>query len=127
MDDKILIHEDEEHLKNRQMKIDELLRKIGFELRLTPTGKVVKAVTSESVRRKRGKLHHMVAKCKRGEMPREKVDNSFACDLEHLGNGNSFKLIQRYRAYYKNLWRWQKCLNLTLLKPPLRRLVKTRI
>lgn len=126
MDDFILIHEDEAYLKNCQLKIDEFLRKIGFELhpkkthitpvsekitflgfefRLTPTGKVVKTVTSETVRRKRRKLRHMVAKCKRGEMPREKVDNSFACDLEHLGKGNSFKLIQRYRAYYKNLWR----------------------
>ena len=45
------------------------------------------------------------AKVKRGEMPREKADESFRCDLEHLSKGDSHKLIQRYREYYKNLWR----------------------
>ena len=47
----------------------------------------------------------MVAKVKRGEMPKEKADESFRCDLEHLAKGDSHKLIQRYREYYENLWR----------------------
>ena len=126
MDDFILIHESEEHLKYCQQKISEKLQQDGFELhpkkthitpvsekitflgfeyRLTPSGKVVMTVTSETVRRKRRKLRHMVAKVKRGEMPREKADASFRCDLEHLSKGDSHKLIQRYREYYKNLWR----------------------
>lgn len=126
MDDFILIHESEEYLQYCQHKIAEYLQRDGFELhpkkthitpvsekitflgfeyRLTPSGKVVMTVTSETVRRKRRKLRHMVAKVKRGEMPREKADESFRCDLEHLAKGDSFKLIQRYREYYENLWR----------------------
>ena len=78
---------------------------LGFEYRLTSSGKVVMTVTSSTVKRKRRKLRHMVAKVKRGEMPKEKADESFRCDLEHLAKGDSHKLIQRYREYYENLWR----------------------
>ena len=46
-----------------------------------------------------------VQKVKRGEMPRSKVDECFKCQLDHLRKGNSFKLLQRYCAYYKSLWR----------------------
>lgn len=62
-------------------------------------------VSSEAVKRNRKKLFRMVQKVKRGEMPRSKVDECFKCQLDHLRKGNSFKLLQRYCAYYKSLWR----------------------
>ena len=126
MDDFILIHDSKDYLAYCEQEISRYMSEIGFELhprktkifpisekitflgfefRLTNSGKVVKTVTSETVRRKRRKLRHMVAKVKRGEMSREKVDNSFRCDIEHLSKGDSFKLIERMKKYYKNLWR----------------------
>lgn len=126
MDDFILIHENREYLQFCRQKISEYLQADGFELhpkktqiipvsekitflgfeyRLTQTGKVIMTVTSSTVKRKRRKLKHMVAKVKRGEMTRDTVDKTFESDLEHFSKGNSFKLIQRHSAYYKNLWR----------------------
>lgn len=125
MDDFILIHENIEYLeycKNEIAKflendgfqlhpkktqispVSEKITFLGFEFRLTSTGKVIKTVCSETVRRERRKLRHMVAKSKRGEMPRKKVDEGYKCDKAHLAKGNSFKLIQRTDKYYKQLW-----------------------
>lgn len=126
MDDFILIHEDREYLAECKQKITEFLANDGFELhpkkstifsitkeltflgftfKLTDTGKVVKMISSEAVRRKRKKLRHMVAKVKRGEMSKDKVDECYKCDRIYLAKGNSTKLIQRLDIYYKNLWR----------------------
>ena len=126
MDDFILIHEDEKYLRWCQEKIREFLAKdsftlhpkktqvksiteriifLGFEFYLTPTGKVVLFVCPETVRRERKKLYRLVAKAKRGEIPRSKVDDCFECDIAHIRKGNSWKLEQRFRAYYKSLWR----------------------
>ena len=126
MDDFIMIHEDKGYLELCREEIEKFLSKGGFELHprktriqrvtdkltflgfdylLTTTGKVVKLVSSEAVKRNRKKLFRMVQKVKRGEMTRAKVDECFKCQLDHIRKGNSFKLIQRYCAYYKSLWR----------------------
>lgn len=126
MDDFIMIHEDQSYLEYCRAEIQKFLAKGGFELHprktriqhvtdkltflgfdylLTSTGKVVMLVSSEAVKRNRKKLFRMVQKVKRGEMPRSKVDECFKCQLDHLRKGNSFKLLQRYCAYYKSLWR----------------------
>lgn len=47
----------------------------------------------------------MVAKVKRGELDKHKVDECYKCDRIYLAKGNATKLIQRLDIYYKNLWR----------------------
>ena len=126
MDDFILIHESKEYLQECKEKIAEFLSNdgftlhpkkstifavskeltfLGFTFKLTDTGKVVKMISTEAVRRKRKKLRHMVAKVKRGELDKHKVDECYKCDRIYLAKGNATKLIQRLDIYYKNLWR----------------------
>ena len=52
----------------------------------------------------RRKYRRLVAKAKRGEIDRESVDQSFATWINHVGKGNSKKLVERMNAYYNNLW-----------------------
>lgn len=125
MDDFILIHEDKEYLKYCQEEIAKELAKLGFELhpkktkiypisrgipflgftfRLTKTGKVVMTIKSDNVRKERKRLVRLVHKAKRGELTRAQADACFAAWIAHAEHGNSFKLIQRMRKFYKALW-----------------------
>lgn len=126
MDDFLLIHESKEYLQECMEKIRKFLAKDGFELhptkskinpiakpitflgfafKLTETGKVVKTISSGTVRRKRRKLRHMATKVKRGEMSRDKFDECYKSDRTYLAKANSTKLIARMDNYCKNLWR----------------------
>jgi len=125
MDDFILIHHDKEYLEycliEIQKKLDEIEMKLhpkktkiysieepilflGFYNRLTKTGKVVKTINSDNVRREKRKLRRMVALVKKGRMKKEKVDQCFESWKAHASKGDSFKLIQRMNKYYKKLW-----------------------
>lgn len=77
---------------------------LGFHYSLTGTGKVIKIVRSENVKRERRKLRRLVAKSKRGGLPREKVDESYAAWRNHASKGNSYNLLKRMDAYYQDLW-----------------------
>ena len=126
MDDFILMHESEEYLEYCKKRIEEELAKIGFKLhpkktrifpvtekirflgfdfQLTETGKVVVTKNPQNVKAERKKLRRLVAKSKRGEIPKESVDESYRCWREHVSYGNSYKLIQRMDKYYSDLWK----------------------
>lgn len=126
MDDLILIHPDREYLEECREKITAYMaglkfeahekktrvyplkngiRFLGFDFRLTTTGKVLMMVRPESVKAQRKKLRRLVAKSKRGDLPREKVDESYAAWRNHAGKGNSYHLLKRMDAYYNDLWR----------------------
>jgi len=126
MDDFILIHEDKEYLEYCKTRIAEELAKIGFRLhikktrifpmtdkvrflgfdfRLTETGKIVVTKNPQNVKAERKKLRRLVAKSKRGEIPRESVDESYRCWREHVSYGNSYKLITRMDKFYADLWK----------------------
>lgn len=77
---------------------------LGFHYKLTETGKVIMTVRSENVKRERKKLRRLVAKSKRGGLPREKVDDSYAAWRNHASKGNSYRLLKRMDAYYLDLW-----------------------
>ncbi len=125
MDDFILIHSDRAYLENCLAQIRERLGVIkfyahpkktriyplkdgieflGFKFSLTDSGKVLMQIKPDNVKRERKKLRRMVAKCKRGELPRASVNASYQAWRTHASKGNSFKLIQRMDQYYKNLW-----------------------
>lgn len=94
-------------VNNKKTKIIPLRngwRFLGFDYRLTDTGKVLMFVPGERVRHERKKLRRMVAKCKRDEIERSKIDQCYASWKAHAAQGNSYKLIQRMDEYYRQLW-----------------------
>lgn len=126
MDDLIMIHESGERLEECRKMVTEKLLEIGFEtnpkktkvyqlkegipflgfrFRLTGTGKVIMIADPAKIKAGRKKYRRLVAKAMSGEISRESVDASFATWMNHLGKGNSKKLIQRLETFYKNLWK----------------------
>lgn len=125
MDDFILIHHDRSYLEKCLREIDEMLKKIGMTLhptktkivpvadpikflgfthRLTETGRIVMLIDPKNVKSERRKLFRMVAKAKRGELDKNKVDECYKSWKAHASKGNSHNLIKRMDAYYKSLW-----------------------
>ena len=126
MDDFVLLHPDKEYLEYCKAKIRERLNNIGFQFnekktevyplskgilflgftfKLTKEGKVIMILNPKNVKQERKKLYRLVAKAKRGEMTREKVDFCYAGWRNHAAKGNSTKLLRRMDEYYKNLWK----------------------
>lgn len=125
MDDLIIIHPDENYLREcasiikeklstLEFSINEKKSKIyalnngisflGFMFSLTESGKVLLILDPKNVKRERLKLRRLVQKSKDGKIPKEKVDESYSAWRNHASKGNSFKLLQRMDAYYKELW-----------------------
>lgn len=125
MDDFILIHEDYDYLVKCQQIINDQLELIGFELhpkktkiypitdgikflgfqfRLTETGKVVRSVLPKNVKLYRRKLRRLVNLAKKGKTTKAKVDECYRSWCAHARQGNSAKLLRRMDAYYKSLW-----------------------
>lgn len=126
MDDFILIHEDAEYLEECKCHLREELSKMGFTFnekktrvypisdgilflgfifRLTKTGKIVKTLNPENVKRERKRLYRLVALAKKGERTRAKVDECYSAWRNHASKGNSTKLLQRMDKYYEDLWK----------------------
>ena len=78
---------------------------LGFNYRVTETGKVIMILNSDNVKHEKKKLRRMVGKCKRGEMAKAKIDESYNDWKEFANEGNSYKLLQRMDEYYAKLWR----------------------
>ena len=126
MDDFLIISDDIEYLADCMSKIIEKLGELkfevnpkktkiyplsdgieflGFKFSVTETGKVLMMVKPKNVKNQRKKLRRLVAKAKRGEISKEKVDESYNAWRNHASKGNSFKLVQRMDKYYAELWR----------------------
>lgn len=126
MDDILIISDDREYLeeckgkaieylsglqfevnekKTRIYSLKEGIEFLGFRFLLTETGKVLMFIRPDNVKRERKKLFRLVEKSKRGDLPREKVDESYAAWRNHASKGNSYKLLQRMDEYYQNLWK----------------------
>lgn len=125
MDDFVLIHEDKETLKKclaciskilkslgmslnvKKTKIRKLKEKtlfLGFQFRLTDTGKVIINIDPHRVKHERKKLRRMVNLVKKGKKKKGCVDEHFRSWKVHASYGNSYKMIQRMNQYYKELW-----------------------
>ena len=126
MDDFLLIHPDPEYLEYCRQEIEKKLAQVsltlnpkktqilratdgvmflGFTFRLTTTGKVLRLINPDNVKRERKRLVRMVNKAKRGELTRKKVDECFQAWRAHAEKGNTQKLLKRMNAFYLNLWR----------------------
>ena len=125
MDDFLLIHDDPEYLdrcreeiahklaevglepnpnKTRIIKATDGVMFLGFIFRVTKTGKVLRLINPENVKRERKKLVRMVGKAKRGEITRKKVDECYEAWKAHAEKGNTKKLLKRMDEFYLGLW-----------------------
>lgn len=126
MDDFLMISEDSEYLAKCKEETKKYLQSLRFELNekktniyplsngidflgfhycLTASGKVIMLVRPKNVKRERLKLRRLVSRSRKGLIPRNKVDESYAAWRNHAGKGNSFRLLQRMDQYYRDLWR----------------------
>ena len=126
MDDFIIIHDNYEYLEEMREIFTEELKKIdlklhpkktriypladgilflGFTFKLTQTGKVIRLINPQNVKHERKRLRRMVAKAKRGEMTKAKVDECYNAWKAHAKRGNTWKLLKRMDNYYNQLWR----------------------
>ena len=126
MDDFILIHHDQKYLVECQARIAQMLQGLecqfntkktgitrisdgilflGFQYRLTDTGKVIMTLNSANIKHERKKLRKLVNLAKKGERTREKVDECYNSWKNHASKGNSYKLLQRMDRYYESLWK----------------------
>ena len=126
MDDFLIISDDKEYLemcmertkaymsslffelndkRTRIYPLAEGISFLGFTFRLTDTGKVLMLLNSENVKRQKRKLKRLVDKSKRGELPKERVDESYKAWRNHASKGNTHGLLQRMDNYYKGLWK----------------------
>lgn len=125
MDDFIIFHHDYEYLKICQSEIIKKLAEykfeinpkktsitpircgllfLGFNFRLTQSGKVVMLINPKNVKAKRKNLRRLVTRCKKGMIPKASVDESYRSWRDHASKGNSYKLLRRMDSYYKSLW-----------------------
>lgn len=77
---------------------------LGFEYRMTKTGKVIMSLNSENIKHERKKLRRMVRLAKRDRITRAKVDECYKSWKANASKGNTFKLIERMDRYYRDLW-----------------------
>ena len=126
MDDMVLIGDNHRELTEWLNEIRKMLAEIGFEIhekktkiiplrvgfkwlgfryRLTGTGKVVMEADTDRLKATRKKYFRLVQKCKRGEISREKVDESYRCWRECAGKGDGWHMLKNMDAYYRGLWR----------------------
>lgn len=90
--------------KTRIYPLSESIEFLGFHFRLTDTGKVLMNILPKRVKQERKKLRRLVARSRRGLMPREKVDESYGAWRNHASKGNSYRLLRRMDKYYQDLW-----------------------
>ena len=93
--------------KTKVIPITEEILFLGFYYRLTETGKIIMRLNPANVKQERKKLYRLVAKAKKGESSKAKVDECFNGWKDHAAKGTSYQLLRRMEAYYKELWRNQ--------------------
>lgn len=125
MDDFLLISDDKEFLRSCLENIKEYLKERGFELNektslyrisqgikflgfrfiLTDTGRVIRLIKTESVKRERRKLRKLVRLAKKDKLTREKVDQCYESYKAHARRGNTWKMLNGLDKFYESLWK----------------------
>lgn len=77
---------------------------LGYQYRLTGTGKVVMTVDPKRIQAARKKYFRLVKKAKRGEINREKVDQSYQCWRSYASKGDGWRMLHNMDKYYQDLW-----------------------
>ena len=77
---------------------------LGYHYRLTESGKVVMTADPDRLKATRKKYFRLVQKAKRGEISREKVDESYRCWRECASKGDGYTMLRNMDRYYQRLW-----------------------
>lgn len=125
MDDLFIIHHDKEFLKDVKFKIEKELESIqmvankkkthisaitsgvqflGFDFRLTKSGKVLMLPSRKYVKQAKKHLRNMVRLSKSGKLPATECDNSLNLILSYMAKGDSYYCRRNIDRYYANLW-----------------------
>lgn len=91
--------------KTSLYRISRGIKFLGFRFILTDTGKVIRLIKTESVKRERRKLRKLVRLAKKGKLTRKKVDQCYESYKAHARRGNTWKMIRRLDEFYENLWK----------------------
>lgn len=91
--------------KTRIYPLREGIEFLGFNFRLTDTGKVLMLIRPDKVKAVRRRLRRLVRKSLRGEIPPEKVWESYCAWRNHASKGNAYQLLRKMDKYYHDLWR----------------------
>lgn len=91
--------------KTRVYPLREGIEFLGFNFRLTDTGKVLMLIRPDKVKNVRRRLRRLARKSLRGEIPPEKVRESYSAWRNHASKGNSHQLLRRMDKFYNDLWR----------------------
>lgn len=84
---------------------------LGYHYRLTETGKVVMTADPDRLKATRKKYYRLAQKCMRGEISREKVDQSYRCWRECASKGDGYKMLRNMDQFYRSLWEVQNAQN----------------
>ena len=82
----------------------ECIEFIGFDFKLTETGKVCAFVASQKVKNKRIQLYRMAQKVKRGEKERESADKAYMDWKTHVMYDDTYTFLKRMDKYYFGLY-----------------------
>ena len=131
MDDMILIHYNEKHLKRCMNEVSDKLNKLGlrlnkkksqifpikqgvkflgFKFRLTESGKVIITLLKKKEYKEKRNLKKLVSRSLKGKMTRMQVDICFNSFLAHIQGGkncvkrNTKRLVDKMTVYYNRLW-----------------------
>ncbi len=91
--------------KTRVYPLKESIEFLGFNFRLTDTGKVLMLICPKNVKAARKRLTRLAAKVRKGEVTRAHADAAYTAWRSHAAKGNSYRLLQRMDAFYSALWR----------------------
>lgn len=95
--------------KSRVYPLRDSVPFLGFNFHLTDTGKVLMFVKPSNVKEMRRRIAKMARLSLKGRIIRAEVDESYRAWRNHAGKGDSFRLIRRCDAWYKELWKEHRC------------------
>lgn len=122
MDDLILIHNSKEYLEQCQNQIEDELRKIdlkinvektnihkvtdntpflGFNYRLTDSGKVILMMKKSNIKRQKNHIKGLVRAYRDGKISKSKLNDCYMCLRDHTKKGNTYYYLQKLDKFYK--------------------------
>ena len=104
MDDILIVHDDEKVLTEILESVENELAELGFEYKVTSTGKIIMTLNSANIKHERKKLRRLVSLVKQGRITKAKADECFRDWKVNASKGNSYKLLERMDRFYKELW-----------------------
>lgn len=83
---------------------DECVEFLGFDFKLTESGKVCAFIASTKAKKKKMQLYRMTQKVLQGEKDRESADKAYTDWKKHAMYGDTYKFLKRMDKYYYGLY-----------------------